>query len=499
MKKQLSSFIIYLFLSCLCFNSLSSLSLNSNQDYQLGSLSDINMLDTPEGGLLVDINPDNMYFDRINLQIKKATKVSFDNIISDFTYTLVLNEELARLKITLNIPGMLLYTPGSGSYYCYLELLFGNQRKVIGYDIQTLNLAGTYFTHFNAIELSGVVYNVIPGFYDISVRYTNNENTKTAFYASNFALAYPYYVLEGELKTNFGSDNFIVSGKRENNDRLENTKLTNLLASVDDYFISVLVNNAEISPNIYNPSNLINDWRYAKSVPVKITSGDEVKVFGRNAYGNMGIIATIPYFDNFGVLRFINSVNGDDFKINNSKSKLELPLSSNASRFTRPIDNDAQFLFPGYTSDWAYNTLSIKLPVRKTFKSILYITPISQLLLVKIGDTSIDYEGEGPENIVKISKKLLGRELQSGDKIEITLFDPKNYSAGAMAVAFYQDKNGKLMEATSDNLLICGKNSSKQLKPQNPRSDWSLGAGYPNVHYYVYGKGKDVICTMTLP
>lgn len=401
------------------------------------SFSSTNMNQLPKEGLLIDINPHNIFHKRINFPFKHHT-INTNYRTKELTeYRQVIDTSEARNTSNLASLSIEYIFPSSGPYNYYhtnLKLTLTFDGVEIGYYYESYS----YSNNLSDIIVKGTIYNVKPGLHYIRI-YARNSNTSNFNYHN---ISYAKLEMFGEFVNK--NNKMSISSNNSNsitpvnsksfilptiNNPITSSKPARIIFAVDDKLHYIQLNDRDVEKSMYSVAQLDN-FRISKLLPAHISPGDKLWIYARNLSSGspFGMIrGSVTYYDHRNFLNIYNTnTNTKEWKFSSNITYNRSGYMSSSSYTSKPIDNNSTPIW-GYYATWSNNTnyygLTTTIPF-PDFTSRIYVSACPYLFHVKVNNVKRLTNRNDCNAAYTLSKYTksggeLGSNLKTGDVIEI--------------------------------------------------------------------------------
>lgn len=508
-----------------------SLSTTTNSKVIGTSFSKTNLNQLPEEGVLIDINPSNIYHKRINFPFRARSYSSFTtNIskdISEYKHVIDTSENsnnsyLSSLSIEYVIPAAGI-TKTSSHTYLHLNLYFDNVEIGVYYESSLYSYSG-YSSPKSDIVLKGTIYNVNPGLHTIKIYIRNSHN----FYFNSHSFSYAKLEIIGEFinSSNGSKSSSIVPVNSKSfcfppvNDPISSSKPARMILTFDDTLDCMQLNGTEVERFMYTTAQ-VNDLRIGKIFPAHLSIGDKIRIHSsnQNASSPYGLIrGSVTYYDNRDFLNIHNTNTNTKEWYFSSNTMFSRSMSSNSFP-TKPYDNNSIGVW-GYNSSSKhtnYYELYTDLP-KPDFTSRIYVSACPYLFHVKVNNSSKLTNRNDCNTAYTLSKYSkssgeLGSDLKTGDVIEIYggnsssastysyIKDSIHYSRPAVIAAiYYKNSKGQYTEVLTNHYdWRCNNYTPSEIDYQNNAQKDNVLKVATSAQYIYYSGSNTFTCKITLP
>ena len=397
-----------LFLCILIGTKIATIKTKEFPDFMHFQFPEINMIETPDSGVFVDINPNTFFFDRVNFLGDFNTIKMDTNEVQNLSHTLVVDQPLARLKVTVTFNVSRNFVASNGSYKNF-QIAFGPNKKIIGNANWHLNSSKSWILGYYNIKFHGWVYNVKPGQYDIKILYSGDGNNPQPYIGTNNG-GFTSFEFEGEVLGNESINNTLLPLEQA-----REKKYARGTATADDIIYYMYINGLMHDLSKVVTDGTLSNLSYKKVFEVPVEEGAYLDFYIKNNYGPGDFMANIGYYDRYGVFQVTNTNTstwncGSTPKSKTKSYAISVPLTEHSKY--RPMDfANASFIY--FTSGYGqltYSYCGTKIPYSKSFQAKLYATPIGtagKLTKLKIGSSSWTLNQSWNEIYSKTSTKLV--------------------------------------------------------------------------------------------
>lgn len=473
---------------------------SSNLDIDYTNFPEVNMITTPESGVLVDIDTNNFFYDRFNFPPQASySKKEGTGDVMFYNHNIVIDKALARLKVTVTF-GDLTFNYDKVWTARQYQIVFGQKEQIIGVqDGIEYNVLGGWYHQYKRRNFCGYIYNVQPGTYQIKLKLLGTVyHINHQPYIGTHDHQYVTFEYEGEFLGELSDNKDIILPKEQST---RPRKYAGLVVGADDYIQNITTNGTTRITHFEIRDNSLVNWVLKKRFDNFAEEGSKIDFSYYNYGGPGSFIATIGYYDRFGGFRVISS-NRKKWYCSTSYQYQQTPTQSghnqsqiNILKEYKPMDYKRAEII-SYSASVHYEGWSwcgTVIPTASKFKPMLYLAPFEKLTEVTIGDKKYTYNKVDFHNIIRISSD----ELKPG--VKITIKTEASADAGVMAVVYYKDKDGKVVELPGHKVLKCTDDFYRNRRHANYRLGGILAAINPAAQYYVRTKKTTANCSMTLP
>lgn len=533
MKQQLSIFLVFLILiNCSTAMNIKNNILLSNHlvnankavnSAKANNFIDTKMLETCDEGILADIDPTNIFYNKISFPSKyiavSPTNNGIFQLIPQFNTPINIGENgksMSRLTIRLVIPGLRI-TINNNSHHTYCCKLFLDSLEIAGYFFQQ-NV--TYGDSMEDMVISGTLFNIPPGLYIVSLQCYNYYGVLVFGQSEvnhNYMEFFGEYSAGADASTI--TNNFLLPVTPKTISR----KKTKFIFAVDDILTWIQVNGSSVRMFNYATDAEVDQCCNSKAFPILVAEGDTIQFRGSDrGSGLRGMRVSINYYNNLGYPEIYNS----DYNTY-SMDNLTDPSRSqeNMSTYSPKIDSLNSYLPVDYSANWIWNAgagqsfvvATAVLPSKNT-NSVMFIQACTHLVEVKVNAEVARINTANADKCERVQQLKSPTDmsvLKSGDKISIKMKKSPNsvgnkaikayiatpYITGFVAaVIAYKNKLGEIVEIrTGQKGWTCNGKTPKKVPIQDIyRNDFYLTSAFEARAIYD-DADSEYTCDITLP
>ena len=474
---------------------------------------------TPEEGVYVDVDHDNIFYDKKNFQqqhfrTKKAGKLEY---IDDLAYKFETKETLSRLEVEYNLPAMPEITHGDYDNFQFIEIQL--DKVSIGKCVTHRRQRNYWWPAkiFSTFCL-GEMYNVQKGKHEVTLKIRGyNYHLYLGYYDTP-----PSVTLVGEFMKKEDKKAFIIP-------KVEKTVRVRSLPS---YTTSNTYTNYIVFPGKWMYRNFYNGWhnnvKNMVKIDMKFLPAGKLSVRSYHQANRSGkkpnmMMMSAGYYDENNVFRILQTdpdywscgkkLWNDSEAYVNKKFKDWNESKNQSVAAPRNIYNKSMAIGDKMGSNrWFFCNRSID--SESYYKlSTVYVEPYGDGTVdyIKVNKKKVDIEDKNRHGLIQVTGDDIDDYVfKAKDVIEIKVSNKKSKENMMMAAVFYKGKDGITKEINSDQYLKCTGSAYADLKqPKISDKDTTkkqqyekfgyFSSLYPYIKYYIGKKTSSMICRIKLP